>query len=65
MDEITKILIKIKTVEEKFKKIQENPALYGAEHGLTKEELIIFDKFINSNDEVNIITDEIIKKVST
>jgi len=34
-DLIKKTLLEIRTVEEKFSKIQENPAFYSAENGLT------------------------------
>jgi hypothetical protein len=36
---LSQTLAAILTVEEKFKKIQENPALYGAENGFTAGEL--------------------------
>ena len=61
---ITKALIEIRIVEEKFKKIQENPALHGAENGLTAEQLEILKKLISMVGEINIAADEIMKKCS-
>ena len=62
MNEITQLLLKFRTVEEKFRKIQENSSLYGAENGLTNEELLIFDKLISHVDEMNIAADAILKR---
>jgi len=59
---ITQVLISIKTVEEKFRKIQENPALHGAENGLTTAEHEILEKLISLLGEFNIAGDEITRK---
>jgi len=63
MNEITQIIIKMKEVEDKFRKIQENPALHGAENGLTAEELTILGKLIELIGEANIAADAILKRV--
>jgi|GEM_PF-5881035 len=63
MDEIIKILLEIKIVEEKFRKTQENSALYGFENGMTSEEIKILDKIINLIGEVNLAADTILKRV--
>ena len=60
MDEITQVLITIKIIEEKFRKIQENPALYGAENGLNAQEQKIFETLINSIGVANLAADEIL-----
>jgi hypothetical protein len=60
---INKVLIEIKTVEEKFRKIQENPALNGAEYGLTAHEHELLEKLISLVGEANIAADEIVKRV--
>jgi hypothetical protein len=44
MDTILKTLIEIKSIEEKFVEIQENPAIYDAENGLIAYESAIFEK---------------------
>jgi len=62
---ITKTLLEIKVVEEKFSKIQENPALYGAENGLTAHELETLEKLLNQLNAVNIAADAIIKRALT
>ncbi|MDR1363746.1 MAG: hypothetical protein LBJ35_06830 [Spirochaetaceae bacterium] len=59
---IAQFLVEINRVEEKFRKIQENPALNGAENGLTAEELEILDKIIAQCGEVNIAADAISKR---
>jgi len=69
MDKETQLLIsqalsKIKVVEEKYRKIQENPALYGVENGLTTHEQEILNKLIDSVGEANIAADAIIKRGS-
>jgi len=61
---LIRALLAIKTVEEKFRKIQENPALNGTENGLTIDELKILDKLIDLCGEVNIAGDAIIKRFS-
>jgi len=65
MDEIVNILINIQTVENKFRKIQENLAMYGAENGFTEQELNILENLINWIGETNIALDAIIKRSST
>jgi hypothetical protein len=62
MDIITQALLVIKTVEEMFRRIQENPALYGAENGLTSQEMEILEKLISLIGEVNIAADTISKR---
>jgi hypothetical protein len=62
MDEIKKVLLAIRTVEDKFRKIQENPALHGAENGLTAHEQELLGKLINLCGEVNIAGDVILKR---
>lgn len=59
---IIKALLEIRTVEEKFSKIQENPAFYGAENGLTPHELEILEKLIHLCGEVNIAGNAISKR---
>jgi len=60
---ITQALIEIKRVEEKFCKIQENPAMNGATFGLTAHEQVILEKLIALCGEVNIAGDSISKRV--
>jgi hypothetical protein len=62
MDEIKKVLLAIRTVEEKFRIIQENSALHGAENGLTMDELQILDKLISLSGEASIAADAITKR---
>jgi len=69
MDKVTKKLIsqtlaEIKIVEEKFSKIQENPALYGAENGLTAHELETLEKLLSQIGAANIAADAIINRAS-
>jgi hypothetical protein len=59
---IAQILVEINRVEGKFRKIQENPALNGAENGLTAKELEILDKIIAQCGEANIAADAILKR---
>jgi hypothetical protein len=61
-DLIAKALAGIKTVEEKFRKIQENPALNGAEYGLTAQQQESLEKLISLAGEANIAADEILKR---
>jgi len=63
-NEIIQILSAIKTVEEKYRRIQENPALYGAEDGLTADEHELLGKLIGLCGEVNIAGDAILKRYS-
>jgi hypothetical protein len=65
MNTIARTLAAIKAVEEKFSKIQENPALYGAENGFTQQELELLDKLIELCGEVNIAGDAISKRALT
>jgi len=61
-NKIKQTLLAIKTVEEKYRKIQENPASNGAENGLTAEECELLGKLIVLCGEVNIAGDAIIKR---
>jgi len=61
---IIQTLLAIKTVEEKFRKIQENPALHGSENGLTADEHELLGKLIDLCGEVNIAGDAILKRYS-
>jgi len=61
---ISKTLAEIKVVEEKFSKIQKNPALYGAENGLSTHELETLEKLNRQLDVANIAADAIIKRFS-
>jgi len=63
-NEIMEVLLAIKTVEEKFRKIQGNPALNGAENGLTTDEQELLSKLIGLCGEVNIAGDAILKRCS-
>jgi len=62
MDEISKVLSEIRIVEDKFRKIQENPAMYGAENGLTANQLELLEKVKNLVGEANIAADTILKR---
>ncbi|MCL2721517.1 MAG: hypothetical protein FWD47_09290 [Treponema sp.] len=62
MDEISKVLSEIRIAEDKFRKIQENPAMYGAEYGLNVNESELLGKVINLVGEVNIAADSILKR---
>jgi hypothetical protein len=64
MDIITQALLECKKVEEKFRNIQENPALYGAEKGFSSSELEVLEKLIKYMGEANIAVDAIIKRAS-
>jgi len=64
-DLISKTLTEIRTVEEKFKKIQENPALNGSENGLTAHELELLGKLISLIGEANIAADAIFRRASS
>jgi hypothetical protein len=59
---IAKTLVSIKEVEEKFAKIQKNPALFGAENGLTAHEVEILDKLIILNGEAMLAADAISRR---
>jgi len=61
---ISKTLSEIKAVEEKFSIIQENPALYGAENGLTAHEVETLEKLLSQLGVANIAIDAIIKRYS-
>jgi hypothetical protein len=62
IDIITQAFNNIKDVEEKFARIQENPALYGAENGLTNQECELLKKLIASIGEANLAADAILKR---
>ena len=62
---IAKTLTEIQTVEEKFRKIQENPALNGSENGLTAHELELLEKLISLIGEANIAADAIFRRASS
>jgi hypothetical protein len=64
-NEIKQVLLAVKTVEEKYRKIQENPALNGAENGFTADELELLGKLIGLCGEVNIAGDAILKRYSS
>jgi hypothetical protein len=64
-NEIMHVLSAVKTVEEKYRKIQENPALNGAENGLTAYEIELLGKLIGLCGEVNIAGDAILKRYSS
>jgi len=59
---ISQVLDAVKIVEDKFRKIQENPALHGAENGFSKDELKLLERLISITGEVSIATDAIIKR---
>jgi len=63
-NKILQAMLAIKTVEEKFRKIQENPALFGAENGLKADEYALLGKLIDLCGEVNIAGDVILKRYS-
>jgi len=62
-DLIFRTLMEIKRVEEKYRKIQENPAMNSTTNGLTAHEQEILEKLIALCDEVNIAGDAISKRV--
>jgi hypothetical protein len=59
---IARTINAIRDVEEKFRKIQENPALHGAELGLTAEEHEMLEKVIEYCGEVAIAGDAIARR---
>jgi hypothetical protein len=63
MNTVLQTLIAIKAVEEKFAKIQENPALNGSENGLSNEEQALLEKLTALCGEVNLAGDAIIKRI--
>lgn len=65
MNILTQALVEMNGVEEKFRKIQENPALYGAENGLTAEELTLLEKLRAVVGEANLAATEILKRHSS
>jgi tetratricopeptide (TPR) repeat protein len=65
MSTIAKTLVASRKVEEKFSKIQNNPALNGAENGFTQQELELLNKIIELCGEVNIAGDAISKSASS
>ena len=62
---ITRALVEIKTVEEKFSKIQENPALNGPENGLTEHELKILEQLISLCGEANLAASAISRRLGS
>jgi hypothetical protein len=52
----------IREVEEQFAKIQENPALYGAENGFTAERLELLNQLITLCGETSFAGKEIMKR---
>jgi hypothetical protein len=64
MNTIAQLLVTIRDVEEKFAKIQENPALNGAENGLTNKECEMLEKLIVLSGEANLAANAIIKRLS-
>jgi hypothetical protein len=66
MNTIGQTLVAIREVEEKFAKIQENPARYGAENGgLTAQEIDLLEKLITLIGEVNLAGSAILKRYSS
>ena len=65
MDEIIRVLLELRDLEERFRKILENPALNGAECGFTTEELEKLEKLIGLVGEATIVGNEIMKKYSS
>jgi hypothetical protein len=61
-DIIAQALIGIKNVEEKFARIQENPALYGSENGLTNQEHETLEKLIALIGEANLAANAILNR---
>jgi len=45
--DLARLLFEIKTVEEKFREIQKNPALYGFKNGFSAKELELLDKLLS------------------
>jgi hypothetical protein len=62
MNTILQTLIAIRAVEEKFAKIQENPALNGSENALSREEMELLEKLITLCGEVNLAGDAITRR---
>ena len=62
MNEILRTLLDLRDLEERFRKIIENPGLNGAEHGFTAEELEKLEKLIGLVGEAAIAGNEIAKK---
>jgi len=54
--------MEIKTVEKKFRRIQEKSVQNGAENGLTANEQELLGKLINLCGEVNIAGDVILRR---
>jgi hypothetical protein len=59
---IAKTLTDIREVKEQFAKIQENPALYGAENGFAAEKLALLEQLIDLTGEVNLAGKEIMSR---
>lgn len=64
MDEITQALREIQDLEERFRKILENPALNGAEYGFTADEHEKLEKLRGLVGELAIAGNEIMRKFS-
>ena len=63
MEIILRALLEIKSVEEKYRKILEDPALFTSENGgFSAHEHEILEKLISLCGEANIAADVIIKK---
>jgi hypothetical protein len=60
---MTKVLIEMKTVEEKYAAIQKNPAMNGAENGLTAGEQETLAKLLAQIGEANIAGDAILERL--
>jgi hypothetical protein len=65
IDVMTEALIRIINIKEKFARIQENPALYGAKNGLTAEESEILEKLIAISGEAAFAAKEILRRADT
>ena len=64
MNEITQALLDLRDLEERFRKILENPALNGAEYGFTTEEHEKLEKLVALVGQATIAGNEICKRCS-
>ena len=64
MNEITRALVELRDLEERFRKILENPALNGAEYGFTTDEHEKLEKLVGLVGEAAIAGNEIMRKFS-
>jgi hypothetical protein len=62
MNTVARALAAIKVVEAKFQNIQANPALNGAENGLTNQELELLERLIAMCGEATIAGNEIAQR---